>query len=189
MNKGRLFVISGPSGCGKDTIISGCLKSLGDKAFLSISMTTRQIRQGEEDGVHYYFVSKEEFERNIEQDKMLEYAKYGSNYYGTPLEPIERLTSEGKIVLLNIEVQGAMNVRRLVPDVCEIFVLPPSVEELERRLRKRGTETEEAIKERMDAAKYELTFADKYDYTIVNDELDDAINQVLEIINNTISEG
>lgn len=188
MNKGKLFVISGPSGCGKDTIISKCLEVLGKNVFLSISMTTRAMRAGEQDGVNYYFVSTEEFEQNIKNDKMLEYAKYGSNYYGTPLEPIEKLTAAGKIVLLNIEVQGAMNVRRLVPDVCEIFILPPSVEILEKRLRNRGTETEEAIKERMKAAEYELTFADKYDYTVVNDELDDAVNEVLTIINNSINE-
>ncbi|MCM1363890.1 MAG: guanylate kinase [Faecalibacterium sp.] len=183
MDKGQLIVISGPSGCGKDTIIAKLLEKMGDDAFLSISMTTREMREGEVDGVHYYFVSTEQFEDNIKRGRMLEYAKYGSNYYGTPAEPIERLLAEGKIVFLNIEVQGGSSVRKLMPQAKQIFIMPPSIEELRRRLCKRGTETEEAIEKRMSIAEKEIEKACDYDFVVINDELDVAVDNVMAIIN------
>lgn len=182
MTKGNLFVISGPSGSGKDTVLAEILKIMGSEAFLSVSMTTRQMREGEEEGVDYYYVSKEEFENNIKNDRMLEYAKYGENYYGTPVGPIEKLLEEGKTVFLNIEVQGGANVRRLLPFVKEIFLMPPSLEEVERRLRKRGTETEESINTRLNIAKDEIKKAYEYDYVVVNDILDEAIDNIMSIV-------
>lgn len=182
MNKGQLFVISGPSGSGKDTVLGKILEIMGDSAFLSVSMTTRQMRQGEQEGVDYYYVSYEEFEENIKNDRMLEYAKYGQNYYGTPIGPIEKLLSQGKDVFLNIEVQGGANVRRLMPDVVEIFITAPSLYEVERRLRKRGTESEEAILTRLNIAKQEILHADEYDYIVINDDLEDAVNDIMSII-------
>lgn len=182
MIKGNLFVISGPSGSGKDTVLTQILKDMGSEAFLSVSMTTREMREGEEEGVDYCFVSKEEFEENIKNDRMLEYAKYGKNYYGTPAGPIEKLLEEGKTVFLNIEVQGGANVRRLMPFAVEIFLMPPSMEEVERRLRFRGTETEEAIRTRLSIAKEEIKKAADYDYIVVNDVLDEAISDIMSII-------
>ena len=182
MIKGNLFVISGPSGSGKDTVLTQILKDMGSEAFLSVSMTTREMREGEEEGVDYYFVSKEEFEENIKNDRMLEYAKYGKNYYGTPAGPIEKLLEEGKTVFLNIEVQGGANVRRLMPFAVEIFLMPPSMEEVERRLRFRGTETEEAIRTRLSIAKEEIKKAADYDYIVVNDVFDEAISDIMSII-------
>ena len=179
---GLLLVISGPSGSGKDTIIERVLDRIGDEGFLSVSMTTREKRCTEQDGVHYYFVSQEEFLQNVENDRMLEYAQYGQNYYGTPIGPIEDLLSKGKTVILNIEVTGGKNVRRLMPQAVEVFVVPPSIEELERRLKGRGTETQEAIVRRLDIAKDELLCARDYDYIVVNDVLDEAVDDMLAII-------
>ena len=180
--QGLLLVISGPSGCGKDTIIHEVMRRLGERSFLSVSMTTRPKRGEEQHGVHYYFVSETEFRRNVETDQMLEYAKYGENYYGTPIGPIKDLLAQGKIVILNIEVTGGKNVRRLLPFAVEIFVAPPSLEELRRRLEKRGTETPEAIARRMTIAKDELACAKDYDYIVINDVLEDAVEDVLAII-------
>ena len=145
-------------------------------------MTTRKKREGEVEGIDYYFVTKEEFEANIVNDRMLEYAKYGDNYYGTPIGPLEKLLNEGKTVFLNIEVQGGANVRLRLPFVKEIFLMPPSLEEVERRLRKRGTETEEAIQSRLSIAKDEILKATEYDYIVVNDALDEAISDIMSII-------
>lgn len=182
MNKGNLFVISGPSGSGKDTVLSRILDLMGDEAFLSVSMTTRQMREGEKEGVNYYYVSVDEFENNIKNDCMLEYTKYGSNYYGTPAAPINKLLDEGKTVFLNIEVEGGVNVRRLMPFVKEIFIIPPSLKEVERRLRFRGTESEEAILMRLTIARDEIAQADNYDYIVINDDLDTAVNDVMSIV-------
>ena len=180
--QGLLLVISGPSGCGKDTIISRVLDRLGDNAFLSVSMTTRAMRGGEREGVDYYFVSPEEFRAQIAQNRMLEYAQYGENYYGTPVGPVEELLKQNKTVILNIEVTGGKNVRKLLPQAVEIFVAPPSLEELKRRLTLRGTETREQIEKRLVIAKGELACAKEYDYIIVNDVLETAVDDVLAII-------
>ncbi len=177
-NRGKLFIISGASATGKDTIIGNVIKAHPDKTVLSVSMTTRSPRCGEVDGVDYFFVSEEKFEENIENNMMLEYAKYGSNYYGTPVEPVEKWLSEGKIVFLVIEVKGAAIVRERCPEAKSVFVLPPSMEILEKRLRLRGTEDETAMKCRLEIAKEEITRAKEYDYIIVNDELDDAVTDI-----------
>ncbi len=182
MSKGLLVVVSAPSGCGKDTIVSQVISKMPDDVFLSVSMTTRPIRGGETDGVHYYFVTKEEFKGNIEKGEMLEYAIYGDNYYGTPAAPVRKLLDEGKVVVLIIEVEGGGNIKKMFPDACKIFICPPSFAVLEQRLRKRGTETEEAIAKRLKTAKHELTRAYEYDYIVVNDALEDAVDDVIAII-------
>ncbi|MBQ4206782.1 MAG: guanylate kinase [Clostridia bacterium] len=181
-NEGLLIVLSGPSGSGKDTIISRVLDALGDEGFLSVSMTTRPRRGTEVDGVDYYFVTPEQFRENVENDLMLEYAQYGANFYGTPVGPVRHLLAQGKTVILNIEVQGGKNVRRLIPEAIEIFVAPPSLQELERRLIKRGTETRDAIDRRLLIAQAELQCAADYDYIVINDVLEDAVDDVLAII-------
>ncbi len=181
-NEGLLIVLSGPSGCGKDTIISQVLNSLGDEGFLSVSMTTRPRRGTEVDGVDYYFVTPEQFRENVENDLMLEYAQYGANFYGTPVGPVRHLLAQGKTVILNIEVQGGKNVRRLIPEAIEIFVAPPSLQELERRLITRGTETRDAIDRRLLIAQAELQCAGDYDYIVINDVLEEAVDDVLAII-------
>ena len=181
-NEGLLIVLSGPSGCGKDTIISQVLNALGDEGYLSVSMTTRQRRGTEVDGVDYYFVTPEQFRENVENDLMLEYAQYGANFYGTPVGPVRHLLAQGKTVILNIEVQGGKNVRRLIPEAIEIFVAPLSLQELERRLIKRGTETRDAIDRRLLIAQAELQCAADYDYIVINDVLEDAVQDVLSII-------
>ncbi|MBQ4364785.1 MAG: guanylate kinase [Clostridia bacterium] len=181
-NEGLLIVLSGPSGSGKDTIISRVLDAFGDEGFLSVSMTTRPRRGTEVDGVDYYFVTPEQFRENVENDLMLEYAQYGANFYGTPVGPVRHLLAQGKTVILNIEVQGGKNVRRLIPEAIEIFVAPPSLQELERRLIKRGTETRDAIDRRLLIAQAELQCAADYDYIVINDVLEDAVDDVLAII-------
>ena len=180
--EGLLVVLSGPSGCGKDTIITQVLNHLGDEGYLSVSMTTRQRRGTEVDGVDYYFVTPEQFRENVENDLMLEYAQYGANFYGTPVGPVRHLLAQGKTVILNIEVQGGKNVRRLIPEAIEIFVAPPSLQELERRLIKRGTETRDAIDRRLLIAQAELQCAADYDFIVINDVLEEAVDDVLSII-------
>lgn len=181
-NEGLLLVVSAPSGCGKDTIIARVLEELKNEAFLSISMTTRDIRPGEEEGVNYFYVSVDEFKENIENGNMLEYAMYGSNYYGTPVKPVKKLLSEGKIVILIIEVEGGGNVRKIFPDAVKVFVMPPSMEVLENRLRGRNTDSEEEILKRLTIARQEIKRAEEYDYVIENDVLEQAVSDVLTII-------
>lgn len=180
-NNGVLVVVSAPSGCGKDTIIAEVLKRL-DNVFLSVSMTTRPMRPGEVDGVNYYFVSQPEFENKIDCGEMLEYARYGSNYYGTPAGPVRDLLEEGKTVILIIEVQGAGNVKRMFPEACNIFIIPPSFEILEKRLRGRGTDDDESIIKRLDIAKCELARAEEFDYIVENDVLEEAVEDIITII-------
>lgn len=182
MSKGLLVVISAPSGCGKDTIINEIMKDMGDKASISVSMTTRDMRAGEVDGVNYYYVSREQFEENIRNGEMLEYTTYGSNYYGTPVGPVKEKLKNGKVVFLIIEVEGGENVRKIFPDCVKIFVIPPSMYELEKRLRGRGTDKEEVITERLEIAKTELQRATEYDYIVENDNLEEAINDIKTII-------
>ena len=183
MNKGQLIVVSGPSGSGKDTVISKAIEKMGEKAFLSVSMTTRQKRGNERDGVDYFFVSTDEFLSHVQSGDMLEYAKYGSNYYGTPIAPIRERMNNGETVFLNIEVQGGASIRKLMPEATQVFIIPPSMKELERRLYKRATEDEEAIKKRMNIAIEEIERACEYDYIVINDDLDDAVDELLSIIN------
>ena len=181
-NEGLLLVVSAPSGCGKDTVISAVLKKLEDNAFLSVSMTTRDIRPGEQEGVNYYYVSEEEFFRNVNDGNMLEYARYGSNYYGTPVKPVKKLLSEGKTVILIIEVEGGGNVRKTFPEAVKVFIMPPSMKVLEDRLRGRNTDSEQAILDRLEIAKDEIQRAVEYDYIVENDDLETAVSDVLAII-------
>ena len=180
MNKGMLIVVSGPSGCGKGTVLAEILKS--DKIFYSVSATTRSPRLGETDGVNYYFLTKEKFETLIEEDGMLEYASYCGNYYGTPKKPVEDMLEQGKHVILEIEVQGAMKVMEKCPEAVFVFILPPSLKELERRLNKRGTEAEDVIKKRLSEAAGEIKQAYKDNYAVINGELSEAVDDLKAII-------
>lgn len=179
--KGLLVLFSGPSGSGKDTVLAE-LKTRDINLKQSISMTTRAMRDGETDGVDYYFTDVPTFEKNIEEGYFLEYVKYGENYYGTPLKKIEELIDEGHNVFLKIEVEGAANVRKAFPEVISIFIVPPSIEELERRLRGRGTETEETFRTRFDIAKNEIKRANEYDYIIVNDVVSKCADDVCAVL-------
>ena len=180
MNKGLLIVVSAPSGCGKGTILSEVLKD--DRFYYSVSATTRSPRLGEMNGVTYHFITKQDFEERIKNNAMLEYAEYCGNYYGTPKKEIDEMREQGKNVILEIEVQGAMKVREICPDAVFIFVLPPSVAELERRLKKRATETDDVIAQRVSQARSEIELARKYDYVVVNAALEDAINDFKAVI-------
>ncbi len=180
-NKGMLMILSGPAGSGKDTVLASVYKLMPDMV-QSVSMTTRAPREGEKDGVDYYFVSHECFEAAIKENKMLEYAQYGVNYYGTPKEAVDRMLNEGKIVVLKIEVQGARNIRNIYPDAISIFITPPNMSVLEHRLRKRGTESDEDIERRLKIAADELSNINEYDYIVINDELENAVNDVKTII-------
>ena len=179
--KGLLVIFSGPSGSGKGTIMKSLLASRDDTV-LSVSMTTRAPRPGEIDGYHYHFVTREEFQKTIDEDGFLEYAEYNGNFYGTPEAPIRRLLNEGKNVMLEIEVQGAEKVMDHRSDVVSIFITTPSYEELERRLRGRGTEPEEVIRGRMKTSQYELSRAFRYQYIVLNDEVEKAVGRINTII-------
>ncbi len=181
MSKGTLFIVSGPSGCGKGTVLAEILKQ--DNVYYSVSATTRAPRPGEINGVNYHFLSKDEFEKLIENGGMLEYANYCGNYYGTPKKPVEDMLTEGKNVILEIEVQGALKVMEKCPEAVSVFILPPSLKELRRRLHKRGTETEEVIEKRIGEAAGEIRKAVNYDYVMINGELEIAVSDLLSIIN------
>lgn len=179
--KGLLFVVSAPAGCGKDTILNELFKKT-DCAGYAVSATTRAPREGEVNGVHYHFLTREEFERKIAEKDVLEYTEYCGSYYGTLRKSVNDLIDQGKDAILKIEVEGAMNIRRLFPEACLVFILPPSWEVLENRLRNRGTETEEKIIERTRQARTEVGFAKNYDYLIVNDKLDKAVDDLLAVL-------
>ncbi len=179
--KGTLVLFSGPSGVGKDTVLEVVLNKNKDLQ-KSISLTTREIRENEIDGKDYYFISKATFEDMIKNDEVLEFAQYGKNFYGTPKAPIDKWLSEGKTIILKIEVQGAKKIKELYPDAVGIFIMPPSMDELEKRLRFRGTETEDDIKRRLDIAKGEIENSVDYDYLVVNDEINSASDNVLNIV-------
>ena len=178
---GLLILFSGPSGVGKDTVLDVVLNKNKDLQ-KSISLTTRNIRENESDGKDYYFISVPEFERMISDGEVLEYAQYGSNLYGTPKGPVDKWLSEGKNVILKIEVQGAENIKKLYPDSVGIFLLPPSMEVLENRLRSRGTEDEEDVKKRLEIAQNEMRKSKNYDYFVINEDIDSASDDVLTII-------
>ena len=168
--KGTLFVFSGPSGVGKGTLNAKLFAEFGDQIAFSVSATTREPREGEIDGKHYFFISRQEFESRVANHDFLEHAEFSGNCYGTPKSYVLELLEQGKNVLLEIEVMGAMQVMACMPECVSIFVLPPSFEELERRLRGRGTEPEEVIERRLARAKFEMSFSDKYKYQMVNGE-------------------
>ena len=179
--KGMLVVLSGPSGSGKDTIL-GKLKESTFTFDKTISATTRAMRDGEEDGVDYFFIDKATFEKKIANGEFLEYTVYSGNYYGTLKTEVERLVAKGGCILLKIEVEGAGNIRKAIPDALSVFIVPPSIEELERRLRGRNTETEESIQKRLKEAIKELARANEYDYIVINDNADLCTEQVIKIL-------
>lgn len=175
-----LFVISGPSGAGKGTICKRILEELDIE--LSVSMTTRKPREGEICGVSYHFVSREEFQQRIEDDGFFEYAQVYGQFYGTPKQMVMERLAQGRDVLLEIDTQGALNVKKVYPEGIAIFLLPPSLSELKKRLVGRGTESPEAIQRRLGEALKEISCMEQYDYCVVNDDLEDAVNQVTAII-------
>ena len=179
--KGSLIVLSGPSGAGKGTICNEVLNN-NKNVWLSISCTSRKPRNGEIEGVNYYFLSKDEFESKIENNGFLEYAIYNDNYYGTPRDKIKEKLDQGIDVILEIEVQGALKVKELVKEAIFIFILPPSMEELKARLKNRGTETEEKILKRFKTAYNEINEINKYNYVVVNDKIDSAVSKINAIL-------
>ena len=181
MNKGRLVILSGPSGVGKGTIVRRLLSEC-ENVKISVSATTRAPRTEDVDGVTYHFKTKDEFRKMISEDKFLEWAEYNGNYYGTPLDEVEKKINSGYDVILEIEVQGAVCVMEKCPEALSIFIAPPCVEELRKRLGTRGSEEKEEIERRVGEAFRELEFKDRYDFIVVNDELEKAICEVKKIL-------
>ena len=177
----KLLVISGSSGVGKGTVIKSLLEKCPDLN-LSISCTTRNPRPGEKDGINYFFISREEFKKGIENNDFLEWAEFSGNLYGTRESYINDCLNQNKNVLLEIETQGALQVKAKMPEAVLIFIAPPSLEELEARLRGRHTETEEAIQKRLEFVKLEIENSKQYDYVVINDTVENAVNQILKII-------
>jgi len=191
MNKGTLFVFTGPSGTGKGTVLAKVLPRL-EKMHYSVSATTRAPREGEIEGKSYYFISLDEFHRMIAENKLLEYACFAGNYYGTPSEPIDRNLNAGNDVILEIELQGALQIKKIRDDAVFIFMAPPSMEELEKRLRNRGTEDEEHLQMRLAKAREECAAEDQFDHVIINDIVDRVSDELYNIIlsyRNNISGG
>ncbi len=190
MKKGLLIILSGPSGVGKGTVRRQIMKDSNIDLTYSVSMTTRLPRDREQDGVDYYFVSHEEFKKQIEANNFLEYAEFVGNYYGTPKDKVEKLRNEGKNVFLEIEINGATQVLSKVKDegVISFFLMPPSFDALEARIRKRKSETEEVIQERLQKGLKEMKMTDNYDYIIKNDQVVNAAREITNIINNKLRE-
>ena len=180
-HEGLLVVVSGPSGAGKGTVLKR-LKDSDDSIRFSISATTRTIRQGEKEGLNYFFKTRDEFKSMIEAGQLLEWVEYCGNYYGTPKEYIETTVKEGYDCLLEIEVEGAANVKKACPDCVLIFILPPSFEELKRRIEKRATEEPEIVAKRLQRAREEMAYIENYDYVIVNDKIEDAVENLRSIL-------
>ena len=180
--KGVFVVISGPSGVGKNTVADVLI----DKGYgiYSVSMTTRGMRDGEVEGRDYFFVSREEFDRNIEEDNFIEYAQYGDNYYGTLKSYVFDNLDSGTNVIAVVDIQGGVNIEKIFPEAVLIFIMPPSFKELERRLRGRNTDSEEAILKRLEIAKKEMDFSSHYDYVVINNTVDDTVKEIVNIIDN-----
>lgn len=179
--KGCLIVVSGPSGTGKGTVCSALLEKHKEIAY-SISATTRQPRTGEVDGVNYYFLAKNVFEKMIEDGELLEWAEVYGNYYGTPLKKIQERLADGQDILLEIDTQGAMSVKEKFPDEIYIYIMPPSLKELERRLKTRGTDSAESIERRLKSAAGEMEIAERYNYIVVNEQVEQAVEQIAAIV-------
>ena len=180
--KGILIVLSGFSGAGKGTVVKNLMKKY-DEYVLSISMTTREPREGEQDGVEYFFRTREEFEKTIAQNGLIEYAEYCGNYYGSPRAYVEENLEAGRNVILEIEIQGALKIREQYPESLLLFITPPNADELKRRLVGRGTETMEVIEERLSRAVEESEGIEAYDYIVVNDQLDECVEEVHRLVN------
>lgn len=181
MNKGGVFIVSGPSGSGKDTLLSVLFKKRPEIGF-SISSITRDMRTGEKQGEKYNFISRSEFEAMIKNDELLEYNVYVGNYYGTPKAPVVKAVNEGRDFIIEVDVNGAEQIRKKMPEAVSIFIMPPSYSELERRLTGRGTDSKEVIAERMQSSLKEIARSTEYDYIVVNDDIDTAVNDIISII-------
>ena len=180
-NLKKLIIITGPSGVGKGTVVKELLDRNKD-IWLSISATTRNPRVGEKDGLNYYFISDERFKDMIDKKEFLEWAQFAGNYYGTPLSTVNEKIEKGFIVLLEIEVEGAKQIKEKFPEALSIFLLPPSKAELEKRIRNRGTEKEEAIDRRLSRANYEIASSDEFDFVLTNHDVDETVKEVFKII-------
>lgn len=181
MSEGNLYIISGPSGSGKDTVLAEVFKIIPNLKF-SISSITRPMRSGEVEGEKYNFISREQFEYMIENNMLLEHNQFLGNYYGTPKQPVIDSMKAGNDIIIEVDVNGAAQIRKNMPEAISIFIMPPSLEVLEHRLRKRGTEDEEKIQKRLSEAKGEMDRSCEYSYVVVNDALEDAVKEVVEII-------
>ena len=180
-NLKKLIIITGPSGVGKGTVVKKLL-DVNNDIWLSISATTRNPRMGEKDGENYYFISDEMFKDMIDKKEFLEWAQFAGNYYGTPLSTVKEKIEKGFIVLLEIEVEGAKQIKEKFPEALSIFLLPPSKEELEKRIRNRGTEKEDAINKRLSRANYEIAASDKFDFVLTNHDVDESVKELAKII-------
>lgn len=181
MQKGKLIVVSGPSGVGKGTVLKALMQQ-HDRLRYSVSATTRPIRPGEVDGVNYYFISREEFEQMIAQDRLLEYARYVDNYYGTPEAPLNAMLEDGYDVLAEVEVQGALQIKKRRPDAILIFIIAPSFGDIASRLRGRGDTPEEVVVKRLETARWEYSQAINYDYIVLNDTVESAVREILAVL-------
>ena len=181
-NTGQIIVISAPSGAGKGTVIAELLKNDNKSRWLSVSATSRAMREGEKEGVNYYYITEDDFKEKIENDYFLEYTNYAGNFYGTPKEYIKKHLEQGIDVILEIEIEGATNIKKLIPEALFIFIMPPSLKTLIKRLKKRGTESNDKIIKRFHEAYKEINEVTKYNYVVVNDELEDTVNTIEAII-------
>lgn len=181
-NTGQIIVISAPSGAGKGTVIAELLKNDDKSRWLSVSATSRGMREGEKEGVNYYYLTEEEFKKKIDEDYFLEYTNYAGNFYGTPKEHIKKHLEKGIDVILEIEIEGATNIKKLIPEAIFIFIMPPSLKTLVKRLKGRGTESNDKIIKRFHEAYKEINEVTKYNYVVVNDEIQDTVNTIEAII-------